>query len=66
MTTNFILDPIPNTTNYLISKLNENGEIIELGIRTNKELIEKWGKHHSDAELIIEGLRAMSEIELYD
>jgi len=62
----FLLDPIPNTNNYLIIKLNAGGEITELGMRTNEYLIKKWGANHRDRKTIIDGLRNMAEITLYD
>ena len=66
MTTTFILKPIPNTNNYLITQYDSEGNIIALGVRDNEYLIENWGRKHSDPEDIVNGLREMAEIELYD
>jgi len=63
--TRYFLDPLPSTNQYLISKC-VNGKITELGVRTINYLIENWGKKHSCAEDIIEGLQDHAEIELFD
>ena len=64
--TGFLLEPIPETNQYLITRRKE-GTITNVGVRTVDELIEKWAKTRSvDGEVIAQGLREGAEIELFD
>ena len=64
--TGFLLEPIPETNQYLITRRKE-GKIIKLEMMTTEWLIENWAKtRKGDKEVLIEGLREGAEIELFD
>ena len=64
--TGFLLEPIQETNQYLITR-REDGRIIKLEMMTTDWLIENWAKtRKGDKEVLIEGLREGAEIELFD
>ena len=64
--TGFLLEPIPETNQYLITR-REEGKIVEMKVATVDFLIENWAKDRpADGEVIAQGLREGAEIELFD
>ena len=64
--TGFLLEPIQETNQYLITRRKE-GSITNVGVRTVDDLIENWAKTRpADGEVIAQGLREGAEIELFD
>ena len=64
--TGFLLEPIPETNQYLITRRKE-GKITELTVETVEKLITEWAiTRPTDSEVLIEGLREGAEIELFD
>ena len=64
--TGFLLEPIPETNQYLITR-REDGRIVEMKIATVDFLIENWAKTRpADGEVIAQGLREGATIKLFD
>ena len=64
--TGFLLEPIQETNQYLITRRKE-GKITNLEVMTADYLIENWAKTRpADGEVIAQGLREGAEIELFD